>query len=463
MDGERSRILVVDDEDSMLGMLNVVLSDEGYEVVTTPRAEHALDAFRDSNFDLVLQDLKMPGMDGITFLSEIKGIDQLTPVIVMTAFSTWDTAVEAMQLGAYDYIKKPFDIGDVKVSIARAIAMKRLHDNSGSHDTFLRNIVGHSPQMQDVFKLIKRVAATDSTVIIQGESGTGKELVARALHAGSMRADRPFISVNCGAFTETLLESELFGHVRGSFTGAVSNKKGLFEIAEHGSLFLDELGELSPKTQVKLLRVLEERSFYPVGGSQPKKVDVRVIAATNRDLEEEVRRGNFREDLFYRLNVIPVTLPTLRDRQEDIPLLAGHFLARYSTLMGKEVLRISEDSMASIVNYDWPGNIRELENVIQRGVALADGDTIDCEHLADKILAAPERQPEETELPPEGLDLDMKLDEIERNYILRALHRTNWHMTQAAHLLGMPFRSLRYRVKKLNIRRPSEELVAATD
>jgi len=449
------RILVVDDEDSMRRLLTILLQEEQYKVTAVASGVEALGVFDSFHPDLVLQDLRMPGMSGVELLRKLKEKDPLVPVIVLTAFSTWQTAVQTMRLGAFDYVKKPFDVEDIKNSVARAIqASNELHHKGNADNSHLKSIVGHSPQIQELNRLIKRIARTDSTVLVQGESGTGKELVARALHIRSHRAGQAFISVNCGAFTETLLESELFGHVQGSFTGAVADKKGLFEIADHGTLFLDEVGELTPKTQVKLLRVLEERSFTPVGGVQAKSVDIRLIAATNCNLEEDVNNGTFREDLFYRLNVIPFQLSPLRERGDDIPLLAGHFLARYADAIGKPVHSISSEAMSSLLNYDWPGNIRELEDVIHRGAVLTEGEQIELSDMPDKIagIRAGAVRQHATALH-EGMNLDDTLDDVERAYVLEALRRTNWHITRAAELLGIPFRSMRYRIKKLRIER----------
>lgn len=443
-------VLVVDDEKSMLEMLEIVLGDEHYQVTITPDPLEALKMVKKRKFDVVVQDLKMPKMDGIELLEKIKSIKPALPVIIITAFSTWDNAVQAMRLGAFDYIKKPFDTDNVRAVVARALQQKRnFEKTTGAPLIDVRDIVGSSPIMQKMLASVRRVAATNSTVIIQGESGTGKELIARALHYNSLRSKEVFISVNCGAFTETLLESELFGHVRGAFTGAVSDRKGLFEIANKGTLFLDEVAEMSPATQVKLLRVLETRQFMPVGGASTRSVDVRFIAATNRDLEEELVSGRFREDLYYRLNVIPLKIPPLRERTEDIPLLAGHFLALYSRNMGKNVTDISQAAKARLLAHDWPGNVRELENVIQRAVALCEGEAIeDFEITTTRQL---ESALTRVELPDTGVDLEEITAGIERKYIERALEMTKGHQGQAADVLGITVRSLRYKMKKLGI------------
>jgi len=458
MSSTGSHILIVDDEPGLLRLLSILLREDGYRVTAVDSGVAAVRAFEDDPPDLVIQDLRMPRMDGLQLLKRLKDRDSRVPVIILTAFSTWQTAVQAMRLGAFDYVKKPFDVEDIKNTVSRALcAGDTARRNDGEQgNSYLKSIIGHSGHIQQLNRLITRIASTDSTVLIQGDSGTGKELVARALHALSHRAQQAFISVNCGAFTETLLESELFGHVRGSFTGAVADKKGLFEIAHRGTLFLDEVGELTPKTQVKLLRVLEERTYTPVGGAQPKRVDIRLIAATNRDLEQHVDTGSFREDLFYRLNVIPLSLSPLRERRDDIPLLAGHFLARYAEALNKPIHQVSPEAMSALLNYPWPGNIRELENVVHRGVALTEGNSIELSDLPDKIVGVePLSDSPPVTLPPEGIDLDDKIDEIERSLVLEALKRTNWHITRAAKILGIPFRSMRYRIKKLRIKRPT--------
>ncbi len=450
MDSEIARVLVVDDEPSMLEMMEIVLAKQNCEITTTPDPLEALSLLEQRDFDVVVQDLKMPKMDGLELLEKIKSLKPRLPVIIITAFSTWDNAVEAMRLGAFDYIKKPFDTDNIRAVVSRAAQQKRaLEDTTGLSLIDVREIVGSSPAMQKMLATVRRVAATDSTVIIQGESGTGKELIARALHYNSMRSKDAFIALNCGAFTETLLLSELFGHVRGAFTGAISDKKGLFEIAHEGTLFLDEVAEMSPATQVKLLRVLEDRQFMPVGGTTPRQVDIRLIAATNSNLEDEVASGRFREDLYYRLNVIPLNIPPLRERKEDIPLLAGHFLATYSSNMRKTVTSISDKAKSQLLQHDWPGNVRELENVIQRAVTFCDGETIENFDLPRTRQTQPAAA--DIYLPDTGIDLEKEVEELERKYIVRALEMTHGHSTLAADVLGITFRSLRYKMKKLGI------------
>jgi len=457
-------ILLADDEVSMRELLSLVLEAEGYETIVSSSGRDALEKFRAdrARIDLAIQDLKMPGMDGIELLRLLKAEAPDVPVIVITAFSSWDSAVEAMRLGAYDYIRKPFDTDTIRSVVKRAIERRAYLKSCPGH---LRDegrgsgeMIGNDPLVQEVFRMINLIAPTDSTVLIQGESGTGKEIVARSIHNRSHRSDRPFIPVNCSAFTESLLESELFGHVRGAFTGAIESKQGLFRAASGGTLFLDEVADMSTTTQVKILRVLEERKISPVGSTELHPIDVRIIAATNKPMEEEVRKRAFREDLYYRLNVIPLFLPALRDRKDDIPLLTGHFLAKYSRQMHKQVTKISDAARRSLHDYDWPGNVRELENIIQRHVALCEGDTIQAltisgkpRNTADPI--SPAARPERREsLPAEGFELERELENVERGYLKEALKITQGNLTNAAKLLGMSYRSIRYRVKKLNVK-----------
>ena len=446
-------VLVVDDEESMREFLEVIIDNEGLSVVTAPSGEEAIEVVERSHPRVMIQDLRMGGLDGMKLLEKAKSTAPGMPVIIMTAYSTWDTAVEAMRLGAFDYLKKPFDTLHVRAMIQRAVQVAGVATDP---DVARRLIVGNTPAMNQVYELVKKVAPTDSTVLIRGESGSGKEIVARSIHASSHRGDRPFTAVNCSAFTDTLRESELFGHTRGSFTGAIENRKGLFESAHGGTLFLDEIAEMSLTTQVKILRVLEERRVLPVGGNAEVPVDVRIIAATNCNIEKAIQEGSFREDLFFRLNVIPVTLPPLRDRKDDIPLLSGHFLARYAKSMQRPVRRLSADAQADLMGYDWPGNVRELENVIQRYVALSDGEIIDRIELSRALsgsnpvaeaLAIEDFDPE-----GQGFVLDEVMEEIERRFLVRALEQTGGNLTQAAKLLGMSYRSIRYKVKKLHVR-----------
>ncbi len=456
---EAGRVLVVDDEANVRELLTVVLGRDGYQVTTAPDGAQALAVFREGQTDLVLQDLKMPGMDGLTLLKSLKEVAPTIPVIVLTAFATWDSAVEAMRLGAYDYLKKPFDNDQVRHTVARAISRLRRYREAGAGATVGRDWVGNSPALREVAELVRRVAPTDSTVLIQGESGTGKELIARAVHEASLRAQETFLTVNCAAFPETLLESELFGHARGAFTGAVAAKKGLLEVADRGTFFLDEIGDMPLALQSKLLRVLEDRAVLPVGETKPRQVDVRFITATHRDLEAAVKSGDFRADLYYRLNVVPVRLPPLRERREDIPLLAGHFLAVYAKRLNRPVVRFTDRALEALMNYRWPGNVRELENTIQRSVALGTTDRIDLEDIDVRMRTAvplpavggDAAQVPSVVLPSGGMDLEKVLADIERAYLAQALAKTGGNLTQAAVLLGLSLRSIRYKVGKLNV------------
>jgi two-component system response regulator PilR (NtrC family) len=455
------RILVVDDEPSICDVLSISLRKEGYDVAAETSAKRALDRFRREHFDVVLQDLRMPEMDGIDLLRELKKVHEETVVIIMTAYSTWDRAVEAMRLGAYDYIKKPFDTQvDIKGTVARALQVREAHHEfARSFDDMLQRIglvVGYSKAMKAVRDLVLRAAPADSTVLIQGESGVGKELVARALHYGSPRSARPFIAINCGALPETLLESELFGHVKGAFTGAVAEKVGLVEMAHTGTLFLDEVSEMSPQLQVKVLRMLEEKEFKPVGSVAIRRVDVRFITATNKDLEQEIQKGTFRKDLFYRLNVIPIHIPPLRDRQEDIPLLADYFLKKYSRDMNREDRSFSGEVKEALLRHPWPGNIRELENAVQRAVALSDGPAISLRDLFEN--AAPQAggaagASQAGAIAEDGMDLDRHMAEVETGYLKGALEKCGGNYTRAAALLKMSLRSFRYKLQKYGIDR----------
>ncbi len=457
MKGAKGRILVVDDDPSLRETLGILLRRAGHEVDAAANVKEALAAADGKGFDVILTDVRMPGGDGIGLLAEIARRSPDAVTIVMTAYSTWPQAVEAMRLGAFDYVRKPFDNDDILATIGRALALAGAGRKGTASEAAERTIFGRSPKIQELHGLIARVAPTDSTVLIQGESGTGKELVARALHAGSPRAGEAFVCVNCGAFTETLLESEMFGHVKGAFTGAVVDKKGLIEAADKGTFFLDEVSEMSPALQVKLLRMLEEREYTPVGATKSRKVDVRFIAATNRKLDEDVRTGRFREDLFYRLNVIPIRLPPLRERKGDIPILAGRFLSVYAKSMRSKVRTISDEAMDLLTRHDWPGNVRELENAIQRAVALAAGETIQAKDLDERIVrkAAPAGAAAGSaaglDFPDSGVNLEERVEDLEKRYIQEALARTEGNLTRAAELLGISFRAIRYKVKRLGI------------
>jgi len=454
-----ARVLVADDERSIRELLAIVLKREGYEALLAENGRMAIAALQRGPVDLLVSDIKMPDMTGIEVLRTAKAIDASLPAIMMTAFASQETAIEALRLGACDYVIKPFDVDELKVKIREKLENRRLRQENvllkralGSSHQF-HDMIGRSAPMIEVFHLIETIARTTSTVLVTGESGTGKELVARAIHFHSLRRDRPFVAVNCGALTETLLESELFGHLRGSFTGAEANKKGLIEAAERGTIFLDEIGEMSPMMQVKLLRVLQERKFRRVGGVDEIEADIRVIAATNRDLSQMVEEGRFREDLFYRINVIPVKLPALRERPEDIALLASHFLAKYTAQMGKSITNLSQEASELLQRYEWPGNIRELENAVERAVALEGTPVVLPESLPQHIRAGLSRQkPQPMMLPDSGFDLEEHVQSIERDYIAQALKRAGGVQVRAAELLGMSFRSFRYYAKKYNLR-----------
>ncbi len=455
----RFRILVADDERSIRELLAIVLRRDGYEVILAENGRAALNVLEQEPVDLLISDIKMPDMSGVEVLRAAKQVDQDILGIMITAFASTESAVEALRMGAYDYVSKPFDVDELKIIVRNALERRQLRQENlllkralqSSHQ--FSSIVGRSEAMLAVFKLIETVAPTNSTILVTGESGTGKELVARAIHFNSLRRDRPFVAVNCGALPEQLLESELFGHMRGSFTGASANKKGLVEVADRGTIFLDELGEMSPMMQVKLLRVLQERRFRRVGSTEELEANIRVIAATNQDLAKMVADGRFREDLYYRVNVIQVQLPPLRDRQEDIALLAAHFLEKFRELMGKNVASISQEAMVYLERYDWPGNIRELENVIERAVALESSAAVLPDSLPPHLRGLPSKNGQTaSQLPDAGFDLEAHVESMERDYIAQALKRAGGKQSKAAELLGMSFRSFRYYVKKYNLR-----------
>jgi len=435
MAGER--ILVVDDEESMREFLSLLLRKEDYRVTATADGSEAIRLVKETNFDTVITDIKMPGVDGLDVLSGLKEIDPGLPVIIMTAFPSQQSAIEAVNRGAFQYLEKNATNDEVKIVVKNALEMRKVQSENlylkrqlkKTHES--KDIIrGTSEEMARVFKTLDKVADTDSTILIYGESGTGKELIAKEVHYKSHRANGPFVSINCGALPKDLLESNLFGHVKGSFTGAVKDQVGLFAVADAGSFFLDEVGETLPATQVKLLRVLQEREIIPVGGIKPIKVNVRLIAATNADLERLVQEGKFRADLFYRLNVIPIRLPALRQRREDVPLLSDHFLKRFDS--AGEVKKISRDAMEILKRYDWPGNVRELENVLERAVILDEDGVIDKSDLPERVLEGPGRRG--------SLVIDcptMTLSELEREYILKVLNYTRWHKKRAAEILGI--------------------------
>jgi len=456
-----ARILVVDDEQSLRELLAIVLRREGYEVLLADNGRAAVELIEREPVDVLISDINMPDMSGVEVLRAAKKVDQDILGIMITAFASTETAIEAMRLGACDYLSKPFDIDLLKMKVREKVENRQLRQENvllkrtlGLSHQF-SNIIGRSAAMLEVFKMIETIARTNSTILITGESGTGKGLVAQAVHFHSLRREKPMVSLNCGAMPEALLESELFGHMRGAFTGADSNKKGLLEVAEKGTIFLDEIGEMSGVMQVKLLRVLQERKFRRVGGLEELTADIRVVAATNQDLEKAVADGRFREDLFYRINVIPIALPPLRERREDIPLLAEHFLVKYAEQMQKPVTGISRPAMELLMRHDWPGNIRELENILERAVALEATPTVLVESLPPTIRAGAVRSsgnPAAVEIPETGFDLEAHVQSIERGYLAEALQRAGGVQVKAAELLGMSFRSFRYYVKKYNLR-----------
>ncbi len=454
-------ILVVDDELSMRQFLKILLEKEGYEIALAADGPEALSLAREREFDLAISDIRMPGMNGLELLAELKNERPDLPVIMITAFASPEDAVTAMKNGAFDYITKPFNVEEIKGVIRSATARKNAGATTAVEDEF-PEIIGESPEMLRIFDLIKRIAPTPANVLIYGESGTGKELVAKAIHNHSRVADRPFVPITCSAIPESLLESELFGHVKGSFTGAIADKAGLFQQADGGTAFLDEIGELTPIIQTKLLRVLQEREFMPVGSTRTRQVNVRIIAATNRILEEEIMAGRFREDLYYRLAVVPIRVPPLRERKGDVPRLVEHFLKKYSALLGKEVQTISSYGMEVLMQYDFPGNVRELENIIERGVALESSNII----LPESLILSLHRQGREPEPGPEkealfvaardeeelfARGMEEILVDLEKKMIRHALRRADNSKMRAADLLGISFRSLRYKTKKYGI------------
>jgi len=465
-ENKEQMILVVDDEPNYRIVLSELLNDEGYTVFTADSAQQAMNIVKDTDLDLVLTDMRMPGKDGLQLLSEIKSFNSFLPVIMVTAFAEVDKAVTAMQEGAFNYLTKPFKNDELLISIKKAIdhysvlrENLRLRDEMKTRYGFA-SLIGKNAAMQHLYAMIEKVAPTNSSILITGESGTGKELVARAVHMNSPRKDAPFISVNCAALPENLLESELFGHEKGAFTGAVSLRKGRFELAHDGSLFLDEIGELPLSLQAKLLRVLQEHTFERVGGSRSISVDVRIITATNKDLREEVDEGNFREDLFYRLNVVHLHLPPLRERLDDIPMLVSHFLNKQKKLLNKDKLEISPEALRFLTRLPWEGNIRELENTIERAAILCSNNRIDPEDVqpdTDMAYANPRlgHDLDIDRIAPPGSRLPEVLDTIEKKMIEKALEKAQNVQTHAAEELGITKSLLQYKMKKYSIQRKS--------
>ncbi|MCB0390611.1 MAG: sigma-54-dependent Fis family transcriptional regulator [Bdellovibrionales bacterium] len=456
----KSRILVVDDEESIREFLEIMLKKEGYEPTCVEDGQQALDMFKKRTFDMVISDLQMPNMTGIELLRAIRDQDPDMLFMMITAFGTTETAVEAMKLGAYDYITKPFKIDEVRINIANALRSRNLEFENRSlkkelvKEYSFQNLIGNSEPMHRIFEMIKRVSQTPTNILITGESGTGKEVIAKAIHYNGPLKDKPFVPVNCGAIPESLMESEMFGHKKGSFTGAVADKAGMFEVADGGTLFLDEIGELPMSIQVKLLRAIQERVIRRVGGIEDTEVNVRIIAATNRDLQEMVDNGTFRQDLFYRLNVINIHSPPLRERKDDIILLAKHFLKKYNERLNKTVNGISDEALEQLKKYNYPGNVRELENIIERTVALEGGNTILPESLPPMVNTPSGRKmasSHEIEITEEGLDLEKVIGQIEKELLVKAIHAANGVKKRAAKLLNISFRSMRYRVEKYNL------------
>jgi two-component system, NtrC family, response regulator PilR len=462
---KKAKILIVDDETSIRELLEIFFKKEGFFVATASSGEEGFMQAKAAEFDVIISDIKMPGMSGIELLRALRDSGFIRrrrgevggQFVLLTADARAETAVQALKMGAFDYVLKTENlIEELRFVVQSALEHRQLREEN----TYLRrefkkvhgmgNLIGRSKKMQELFRMIEVVSATNSTVLITGESGTGKELVAKAIHLNSPRSDEPFVSVNCGAFTETLLESELFGYMRGAFTGAAANKKGLFEVADKGTIFLDEVGDTSPAMQVKLLRVLQERTLRRVGGTEEIPVDVRIIAATNRDLSEMVADNQFREDLFYRISVIPLHLPPLRHRRDDIPLLADHFLTRLNASMGKQIDRISEEALKKLESYDWPGNVRELENAMERAFILETSNELSAQHLPESLSTNP-RMRTITDFPEEGFDLESYVETLQKGFLEEALRRTDRVQVKAAELLHMSYRSFRHYMQKYNI------------
>jgi len=458
----KARILVVDDERSMQEFLEIFFRSEGYDVVTTGEVDTALLHLENDDFDVIISDIQMPERSGIELLHAARDITPEAVVIMITAFASTETAISAMKEGAYDYVTKPFKVDELRIVVEKALEKKQLSSENRRlrkelrSQTRDRSIIGNSSAIRRVSELIAQVADSKANVLISGESGTGKEIVARAIHRGGTRSDKPFVAVNCAAIPETLLESELFGHVKGAFTGAVQNKAGLFEAANGGTLFLDEVGELTLAVQVKLLRAIQEKCFRRVGASSDTQADVRIIAASNRRLEDEVASGHFREDLYYRLNVIEIPIPPLRERSEDIPLLVTHFIEKYATELENPVSHATDEAMARLMEYRFPGNVRELENVIERAVALSRSDAIDIDSLPPAVLSPAGCAEAPRITSSTGIDLEAMLNEYERGLLREALRAANGVKKKAAQLVGVSFRSFRYRLEKLGLDDPRD-------
>jgi DNA-binding NtrC family response regulator len=455
------KVLVVEDDKDSRDSLVELLKAEDFEVWGIDNGEDALNLFKEIDFGIILTDLKMPKMDGLQLLERIKNLGSQAIVIVFTGYASIETAVKAMKLGAYDYIIKPFLFEEIKIILKRAIEYQQLQSENICLKQNLKakyrfqNIIGDSKNMQEIFQYVEKIANTDSTVLISGESGTGKELIARAIHFNSDRRNKPLISVNCGAIPEDLLESEMFGHEKGAFTGAIKTRIGRFEMADGGTIFLDEITDMSPGLQVKLLRVLQEHEFERVGGVKTIKVDMRVIAATNQNLEKTVEQGKFREDLYYRLNVIPIQLPPLRERRSDIPLLVNHFIEHFNREKNCKVRGISKECMEYLIKYHWPGNVRELENMLERLVIIKGEGSIEPSELPEKVLN-PEIDPSyPINIPDSGIPFDVAVNEFEKRLILEALQKSNWVKNRAAKLLRLNRTTLVEKMKRINLSKES--------
>jgi two-component system response regulator PilR (NtrC family) len=455
----KDKILVADDEQSMREFLEIMLKKEGYKVSLASNGEEVVKRIDNDLFDLVLLDIRMPKLDGISALKRIKTVAPETIVIMITAYASADTAIKAMKEGAYDYITKPFKVEEIKLIIKNALEKINLQKENTLLKQVVKdryhfgNIIGQSSKMVSLYDLLAKVSPTKTNILLTGESGTGKELVAKAIHYNSPRKEKPFVILNCGAIPEALIESELFGHMKGAFTDAIATKKGLFEVADEGTIFLDEISELPLLMQVKLLRVLQDKEFKRVGGTEDIRVDVRIISATNKGLEEAVKEKHFREDLFYRLNVIQIKLPPLRERKEDIPLLANHFLKKYSEELNKNIVRISPDTLQILLNYEYPGNVRELQNIIERAVALEGSQDLTSQNLNSYLSEQPllKKGPIDIEIPNEGIDLEKMVGDLEKTLLLKALDKTKGIKKKAAELLHINFRSMRYRLEKYGL------------
>ena len=450
-------ILIVDDEKGQREILTTILQKEGYRIVDVPGGREAMEHLKEDEYDLILTDLKMQGMSGMELLENVLAEDPQQCIVMMTAHGTIDSAVEAMKKGAFDYLEKPLEREDLLLTVQRAFErIMLLRENRALHKKLEESqgipaIIGEHPKIKEVFRIINKIAPTGSSVLIYGESGTGKELVARAIHERSSKKEKPFFAINCAAIPETLMESELFGHEKGSFTGAGSREIGMFEAADKGTVFLDEIGEMSVAMQAKLLRAIQEKEIRRVGGKVNIPIDVRIISATNRDLEAEIKKGNFRDDLYYRLNVIRLNLPPLRERGSDIATLADFFVRKYNSANGNRLLGISRPALKILMNFSWPGNVRQLESIIERGVLMAESDYIQPEDLPAEVhedISQNDRIP--FELPPEGISIEG----LERDIIIKAMDRTGWVIAKAAPLLGMSYKTLQYRLEKFGIEKP---------